>query len=509
MDNYQRRDFLKMATGAVLSLPLSGCRSFRQRFGSDRPRPNIVFIMTDDHDRDALSCYGSRVNATPNLDRLAKEGMRFEHCLCTNSICAPSRAVVLTGKYSHINGKIDNGRDGFDGSQQTFPKLLQTAGYQTAMIGKWHLRSEPTGFDYWNILPGQGKYHDPDMIEMGQRKKHSGYVTDLITDFSINWLKNRNSEKPFCLMYQHKAPHRNWQPDDKHADMYKHTDIPIPDTFDDDYSTRSDAARQQAMTIEEHLRVPADTKVKPPEGLTGKELKKWKYQRYMEDYLACVASVDDNVGRFLDYLDESGLSENTIVFYTSDQGFYLGTHGWFDKRFMYEESLHMPLLVRYPGRVRAGSVNDDLVSNLDFASTFLELAGAKTPDDIQGESLIPLLRGKTPKTWRTSFYYHYYEYPGPHSVKRHYGVRTERYKLIHFYYDSDAWELYDLKKDPDELNNLYDNHEYAEVIADLKMELKRLRKHYGDSDALTKKILNESLTQRKKALEKKQRLQTK
>ena len=263
------------------------------------------------------------------------------------------------------------------------------------------------------------------------------------------------------------------------------------------------------MTIEEHLQVPGDTNVKPPEGLTAKELKKWKYQRYMEDYLACVASVDDNVGRFLDYLDASGLSENTIVFYTSDQGFYLGTHGWFDKRFMYEESLHMPLLVRYPGRVRAGSVNDDLVSNLDFASTFLELAGAKTPDDIQGESLIPLLRGKTPKTWRTSFYYHYYEYPGPHSVKRHYGVRTRRYKLIHFYYDSDAWELYDLQKDPDELNNLYGIPEYAEIVKDLKVELKRLRAQYGDSEELTKKILNESLTQRKKALEKKQRLQTK
>jgi arylsulfatase A-like enzyme len=489
MDFLKRRDFLKLAGVTAASVTLSGCFESQSAAAKNRPRPNIVFIMTDDHDRDALSCYGSKVNTTPNLDRLAKEGMLFEHCLCTNSICAPSRAVVLTGKYSHINGKIDNRNNPFDGSQQTFPKLLQSAGYQTAIVGKWHLRSAPTGFDYWNVLPGQGKYHNPEMIEMGEKTKREGYVTDLITDYSIDWLKGRDEDKPFCLVYQHKAPHRNWQPDDKHKDMYKGKEIPLPDTFDDDYSTRSDAAREQAMTIMDHLRVPSDTKVHPPEGLEGRELKKWKYQRYMEDYLACVASVDDNVGRFLDYLEESGLAENTVVFYTSDQGFYLGTHGWFDKRFMYEESLHMPLMVRYPGVVKAGSVNSEMVSNLDFASTFLELAGTDVPGDIQGDSLLPLLKGKTPDTWRKSFYYHYYEYPGAHSVKRHYGVRTERYKLIHFYYDIDAWELYDLKKDPNELNNVYGDPKNAGLVKKLKAEIKRLRKKYKDSEELQNELL--------------------
>ncbi len=306
-----------MAAATAASIPLGGClESQMSSPQTNQSLPNIVFIMADDHDRDALSCYGSEVNTTPNLDRLAKEGMRFEHCLCTNSICAPSRAVVLTGKYSHLNGMIDNGSSIFDGSQQTFPKLLQKAGYQTAIIGKWHLKSEPTGFDYWNVLPGQGDYHNPKMIEMGETRKHTGYVTDLITDFSIDWIKNRNAEKSFCLIYQHKAPHRNWQPDAKHADMYKGALIPLPDTFFDEYTTRSDAARQTEMTIEKHLRVTYDTKVEPPKGLKGKELKKWKYQRYMEDYLACVASVDDNVGRFLDFLDKSGLAKNTLVVYT-------------------------------------------------------------------------------------------------------------------------------------------------------------------------------------------------
>jgi arylsulfatase A-like enzyme len=454
--------------------------------------------MADDHASHALSCYGSRINKTPNLDRLAEEGMRFNNCFCTNSICAPSRAVILTGKYSHINGKIDNRRSNpFDGTQQTFPKLLRKAGYETAMIGKWHLRTEPTGFDYWNILPGQGKYHNPEFIEMGERKRHEGYVTDLITDFCLDWLKQRSADKPFFLMYHHKAPHRNWQPDKKHAGMFKGVQVPVPETFNDDYSTRSDAAHRQEMTIADHFRVPSDTKIKPPEGLTGQALKRWKQQRYMEDYLACVASVDDNVGRFLDYLDQSGLASNTIVVYTSDQGFFLGDHGWFDKRFMYEESLRMPLLVRYPKEIKPG-VNDDIVLNLDFASTFLDFAGIAAPVDMQGNSLRLLLKGKTPTDWRTSMYYHYYEYPGAHAVKRHYGVRTRQYKLIHFYHDIDAWELYDLRADPHELNNVYGNPAYADIAKALKKELRRLQGQYGDSDQLAQELLAEYLKERAK-----------
>ncbi len=471
------------------AIAIKGCGGAITGFAGKSRRPNIIFIMTDDHASHAMSCYGSRINKTPNLDRIAEDGMRFNNCFCTNSICAPSRAVILTGKYSHINGKIDNSAQEFDGSQQTFPKLLQAVGYETAMIGKWHLRSAPTGFDYWNILPGQGAYHNPKMIEMGERKKYTGYVTDIITDHSINWLKNRGSDKPFCLLYQHKAPHRNWQPDKKHADMYKDVEFLLPDTFDDDYATRSDAARQQEMTIEKHFRVTYDTKIKPPEGLEGSELKKWKYQRYMEDYLACIASVDDNVGRLLDYLDEAKLTDNTVVVYTSDQGFYLGDHGWFDKRFMYEESLRMPLLVRYPSMIRKGAVNNDIVLNLDFGPMLLDLAGAAVPDDMQGESFKSLLKGKKPTNWRTSMYYHYYEYPGPHAVKRHYGIRTERYKLIHFYYDIEAWELYDLEKDEHELNNIYDDPKYAGIVKELKVELEKLREKYGDSDELARSFL--------------------
>jgi arylsulfatase A-like enzyme len=482
MNKQTRREFLKDAgfvaiSGGLLSR-LSGCVTTSQ-IKSERKPPNIIFIMTDDHASHALSCYGSKINKTPNLDRIAKEGMRFTNCFCTNSICAPSRAVILTGKYSHLNGVIDNAVE-FDGSQQTFPKLLQKAGYETAIIGKWHLKTDPTGFDYWNILSGQGIYHNPALIEMGQRKKHTGYVTDIITDLCLKWLKERSSDKPFCLMYHHKAPHREWEPDDKHAKMYEDIDIPLPETFNDDYKTRCAAARQQEMTIEYHLNE-KDLKMKPPEGLAGQELKKWKYQRYIKDYLRCVASVDDNVGRLLDYLDSSGLAENTIVFYTSDQGFYLGDHGWFDKRFMYEESLRMPLLVRYPKEIKAGSINNDIVLNLDFAPTFLDLAGVAVPGDMQGHSLRPILHRNTPKNWRDSMYYHYYEYPAVHSVKRHYGVRTKRYKLIHFYYDIDAWELYDLEKDPNELNNLYDDPAYSDIVKQLKTELERLRKEFKDT----------------------------
>jgi arylsulfatase A-like enzyme len=506
-----RRKFLKVAGFGAASFMFSGCGRLLSSAGKNsESRPNIVFIMTDDHTVQAMSCYGSKINKTPNLDRIAAGGMRFENCFCTNSICAPSRAVILTGKYSHVNGVIDN-IVRFDAGQQTFPKILREHGYETAMVGKWHLKSEPTGFDYYNILPGQGEYYDPVLIEMGTPKKHKGYVTDIITDYCLGWLKGRSGEKPFCLMYQHKAPHRNWQPDEKHAGMYDDVEIPEPETFNDDYSTRSAAAHEQEMTIEHHL-TPGDLKVLPPadwkgsreqwnnigvkgepwpapNDLKGQALKKWKYQRYIKDYLRCVASVDDNVGRLLDYLDESGLADTTIVVYTSDQGFYLGEHGWFDKRFMYEESLRMPFLVRYPKEVKAGSVNSDIAVNIDFAPTFLDFAGIGKPSDMQGESLRPLLEGRTPTDWRQSMYYHYYEYPGWHAVKRHYGVRTKRYKLIHFYHDIDAWELYDLEKDPHELDNVYGNPAYKHVAEDLERELRRLQKKYGDSDELARQMM--------------------
>ncbi|MBA7635730.1 N-acetylglucosamine-6-O-sulfatase [subsurface metagenome] len=490
------------ASGGVLSL-LPSCASIGETIGAGGERPNIIFIMTDDHASHALSCYGSKINKTPNLDRLAKEGMLFKNSFCTNSICAPCRAVILTGKYSHINGVIDN-RKRFDGGQQTFPKLLQEAGYETAMIGKWHLKSDPTGFDYWNVLPGQGTYYNPAMREMGERKKYTGYTTDIITDHCLKWLKEHTGEKPFCLMYHHKAPHRRWEPGPKHLAMYDDVTIPEPDNLFDDYSNRGRAAKEQDMSIEKTMdRI--DLKLVAPRNLNseqkdfwdaayepknkafrkanlkGKELVRWKYQRYIKDYLRCIASVDDNVGRLLDYLDTSGLSKNTVVFYTSDQGFYLGDHGWFDKRFMYEESLRMPLLVRYPKEIRAGSVNDDIVLNLDFAPTFLDFAGVGKPDDMQGGSIRRVLRGKTPKDWRTSMYYHYYEYPAVHSVKRHYGVRTQRYKLIHFYRDIDEWELYDLQKDPREMKDVYDDPAYAEIVKDLKAELKRLRSKLKDT----------------------------
>lgn len=506
MDNHTRRDFLKRlgyvtGSAAVLSvLPIG--RSLGQL--AEKKQPNIMFIMADDHASHAMSCYGSKINKTPNLDRIANEGMRFTNSFCTNSICAPCRAVILTGKYSHINGVIDN-RQKFDGSQQTFPKLLQKAGYKTAMIGKWHLKTDPTGFDYWNVLPGQGAYYNPAMKEMGQRKKYTGYTTDIVTDYALKWLKSLRPNEPFCLMYHHKAPHRNWQPGPKYLTMYDNVTIPEPENLFDDYSNRGRAAKEQDMSIAKTM-TPNDLKLTPtPKNLTpeqkklweaaygpkneafkkanlqGKDLIRWKYQRYIKDYLRCIASVDENIGRVLDYLDESGLAQDTIVFYTSDQGFYLGDHGWFDKRFMYEESLRMPLLVRYPREVKAGSVCDDIVLNLDFAPTFMDFAGVPVPADMQGESLRKILQGKAPENWRKSMYYHYYEYPAVHSVKRHYGVRTERYKLIHFYNDIDEWELYDLKKDPKEMKNVIDDPAYAETIKDLKLELKRLRKKYKDT----------------------------
>jgi len=429
MNKQTRREFLKRLgymTGSAAALSvLPSCNSIGQTAG--KKRPNIIFIMADDHAAHAMSCYGSKINKTPNLDRIANEGMRFENSFCTNSICAPCRAVILTGKYSHLNGVIDN-RKTFDGSQQTFPKLLQKAGYKTAMIGKWHLKTDPTGFDYWNILPGQGVYYNPAMKEMGQQKKYTGYVTDIITDHVLKWLKSFKANEPFCLMYHHKAPHRRWEPGPKHLTMYDDVTIPEPDNLFDDYANRGRAAKEQDMSIaktmtENDLKLTPTRKNLTPEqkrlwdaaygpkneafkkaNLQGKDLIRWKYQRYIKDYLRCIASVDDNVGRVLDYLDESGLAENTIVVYTSDQGFYLGDHGWFDKRFMYEESLRMPLLVRYPGEVKAGSVSDEIVLNLDFGATFLDFAGVPVPADMQGESIRKVLQGKTPRNWRKSMY---------------------------------------------------------------------------------------------------------
>jgi arylsulfatase A-like enzyme len=434
--------------------------------------------MSDDHAAHAISAYGSRINATPNIDRIAKDGMRFDRCFATNSICTPSRAAILTGKYSHLNGVPVFNR--FDGNQPTVAKHLQAAGYHTGMIGKWHLGSDPTGFDYWNILPGQGLYHDPVLIEMGKRQKHEGYVTDLITDFSIAFLERRPKQKPFLLFTHHKAPHRNWEPDQKHASLYEDKDIPEPPTLDDDHSGRSSAAREATMTIDGHL-TPSDLKVPPPEGLSGAALKRWKYQRYIKDYLRCVASVDDNVGRLLDYLDATGLRESTVVVYTSDQGFFLGDHNWYDKRFMYEESIRMPFLVRYPRRVAAGSSSERMVLNVDFAPTLLDLAGLPVPSEMQGRSFAPILEGKPPPDWRESFYYRYYHYPQHHRVQPHYGVRTETHKLIYFN-KLGEWELYDLVKDPEELKNVAADPAYAEAVTRLRAELERLRKELRDED---------------------------
>jgi arylsulfatase A-like enzyme len=449
-------------------------------------RPNIVFIMSDDHASQAISAYGSKLIQTPNIDRLAKEGMKFENCFVTNSICTPSRAAILTGKYAHQNGvPVFNH---IDSAQPMLPKYLQRAGYHTGMIGKWHLggndvkrpeEGKPAGFDYWNILPGQGAYFDPVMIENGERKKLTGYTTDIITDFAIDFVKNRPQDKPFFLMYHHKAPHRNWQPDEKHRKQYENYEPPIPETFDDDYKGKSDASRQATMHIDQDL-TERDLKLKPPEGLTGTALKRWKFKRYMQDYLACVQAVDDNIGRFLEYLDKNGLAENTIVIYTSDQGFFLGEHNFFDKRFMYEESLRMPFLLRWPNKIKAGSVSQGMILNVDFAPMMLAAAGVKTPADMQGRSFLPLLEGRTPRDWRTSMYYRYY-HPGDHNVAAHYGLRTSRYKLI-FFNKLNQWELYDLQKDPLEMRNVYSDPAYQKTVEQLKKEMNRLKKELKDSD---------------------------
>lgn len=480
---------------------------------------NIVYIMTDDHTAQMMSCYDSTNVHTPNLDRIAADGVRFTNSFVANSLSGPSRACMITGKHSHKNGFTNNEHGIFDGSQQTMPKLLQQAGYQTALIGKWHLVSTPTGFDYWNILPGQGDYYNPNFIEMdGKQRREQGYVTNIVTDKSIDWLENqRDRSKPFLLLVHHKACHRCWLPELKYLHEYEDKEFAIPETFNDDYAGRPAAAAQE-MNILKHMDLVYDTKMYIPgkktplastylsmigrldsadrktyddfyrpmsedfyaRSLQGEELAKFKFQRYMRDYAKVTKSLDDNVGRLLDYLEKSGLLENTLVVYTSDQGFYMGEHGWFDKRFMYEESLNTPLVMRLPEGLEARGVIDNMVQNIDYAPTFLDLAGADIPSDIQGRSLLPLLKGEKPKKWRDAVYYHYYEYPAEHAVKRHYGIRNGRYKLMHFYNDIDHWELYDLKKDPHELNNLYGKKGSERLTKKMKKELWKLQEQYDD-----------------------------
>ncbi len=487
-------------TALVLALGLAASFS-----GLAAQRPNILFIMSDDHAAHAISAYGSKVNETPNLDRLAREGVRFDRCFCVNSICTPSRATILTGKYSHLNGVPVFNR--FDGSQPTVAKYLQAAGYHTGMIGKWHLESDPTGFDEWTILPGQGDYFNPGFLVPNGKRVIQGYVTDIITDLAIDFLKNRPKDQPFFLMCHHKAPHRDWRPDARHKAMFAGRHIPEPATLRDDYSTRTDAIHESRQTVFKDLNR-RDLKIQPPAGLTGRELTRWldvkpteveltidgktktlsgdelnawKYQRYMQDYLACVQSVDDNVGRLLEWLDQNGLRENTLVIYTSDQGFFLGDHGLYDKRFMYEASVHMPFIVRWPGVIKPGTVEDAMAINPDFAPTFMQAAGLPVPADMQGRSLVPLFQGAHPEAWRSSYYYRYYHDPGDHNTRAHYGVRTLTHKLIYFW-KKDQWEMYDLVHDPDELHNLYNDPAQKEVVARLKTELYRLKRELKDED---------------------------
>lgn len=500
-------------------------------------RPNILFILSDDHAYQAISAYSNQLILTPNIDRIAKEGMLFTNACVTNSICAPSRATILTGKHTHINGKIDNIMS-FDTNQITFPQLFQKAGYETALYGKLHFGNNPKGINDFMILPDQGNYINPQFITPNGDTTITGYVTDIITDLVIHWLdKKRNPQKPFLLMYLHKAPHRSWWPSPEKFAEFSKKKFPEPATLYDDYKNRGAAAKAAEMTIANEMLLSYDNKVLPkaisdigiaddPRNksyfkgsefsrinetqlhlyqpildsisndfkrrwplMNDKQRTSWKYQRYLQDYLGCISSVDDNIGRVLDYLDENGLAENTMVVYTSDQGFYLGEHGWFDKRFIYNESFKTPLLIRWPNVITAGTTNDELVQNLDFAQTFLEAAQIDAPSDMQGESLLPILKGDVAQWNRQAVYYHYYEYPATHMVKRHYGMVTKDYKLVHFYYDVDEWELYDRKKDPLELTDVYDDPAYAAKVAELHEELKKLREKYKDSQELDKKFI--------------------
>ena len=498
-------------------IPVFGCHSQKVQ------RPNIVFFLVDDHALKALSAYEGSLIETPNLDRIANKGMRFDAACVTNAICAPSRTVILTGTHSHINGVIDNGSR-FDAAQPTFPLLMQEAGYQTALIGKWHLKSDPVGFDYWEILIGQGQYYAPEFIRSmngsePEKNSLSGYCTDVTTDLTIDWLTDkRNPHKPFLLLCHHKAPHRSWLPGPNQLQLFKDTQFPEPETLFDDWKGRSSAASTQEMTIKDHMYMWHDLMVPPREAdaelegpdkwaegmlarmndaqqkawdetfdqanksfyegnLQGDDLVRWKYQRYMQNYLRCIKGIDENVGRLLDWLEENKLADNTIVVYASDQGFFLGEHGWYDKRFMYEPCLRIPLLISWPNVTQHGSKTDLLVQNLDLAPTLLDAAGISVPEHMQGDSLVPILKGDTPQ-WRDSIYYHYYEYPGAHQVQKHEGVRTDRYKLIS-YYDIGEWELFDFQTDPQEVDNLYDNPTYAMIQQDLEEALEKLKQQYN------------------------------
>ena len=523
-----------MRTSTCLTIILAMCfATVAKADETGDKRPNIVFVFSDDHANHAIGAYGGilkDINPTPNIDALARQGMLFQNSFCTNSICGPSRAVIQTGKHSHKNGFMQNGNK-FDGSQVTFPKLLQKCDYQTAVIGKWHLNTDPQGFDHWDVLPGQGDYYNPVFHSASGKETVEGHCTDVVTDKAIDWLtKSSKSDKPFMLMCQHKAPHRSWMPAIRHLDLYADKDLPEPDTLFDRWEDNATGAKYQKMEIDRHMHMAYDLHLPLPMGyepgkkersldkaawhnlrkmteaqrtqwdekwksrneafaaanLSGKELVRWKYQRYVKNYLRCIKGVDESVGRIVKWLEDSDLRENTIVIYCSDQGFYLGDHGWYDKRWMYDESMKMPLIVSWPGVTKAGSVCKELVQNLDYAQTFLEIAGAEEPESMQGRSLVPLLRGQTPDDWRQSVYYHYFEYPRPHSVPRHCGVRTKDQKLINFY-DSNEWEFYDLNSDPDEKTNVHASADRAAQVTSMKAELIRLQELYGDNSDFSEK----------------------
>jgi arylsulfatase A-like enzyme len=523
----------------ILIIFLFSCQSTEKK--NDK-RPNIIFIMSDDHAYQAISAYDNRLIQTPNIDRIAKMGMLFTNASVTNSICAPSRATILTGKHSHLNGKTDN-HFPFDTTNVTFPELLHAAGYQTAMFGKLHFGNNPKGFDQFKILPGQGAYYNPTFITKNEGTiEVEGYVTDIITDMTLGWLeKERKADQPFFLAYLHKAPHREWLPAERHISDFTKRTFSEPATLFDDYSGRGSAAKEAEMNLLKHMNWAGDSKMYPemmdrlgipdasgwdkgafereigrmnaaqranwdavyqpvneafaksfPE-MSEEDKMRWRYQRYMQDYLGTIAAVDENVGRVLDYLEANGLMENTIIVYTSDQGFYLGEHGWFDKRFVYDESFKTPLLVAWPGKIKAGTRSEEMVQNLDFAQTFLEAAEVEAPEDMQGESLLPLLTGQSDRWTRDAVYYHYYEYPSIHMVKRHYAIVTKEYKLIHFYYDVDEWELYDKANDPHELTNVYDDPAYAEIRKELYRDLEEIREKYGDSSEISQELLDRYL----------------